>query len=652
MAVPAQAGRVIRFGAFEVDLRALELRQHDTRIKLQDQPFQILCLLVERPGELVTRDELRQKLWPADTFVDFDNGLNTAIRKLRDALGDSAEQPRFVETIPRHGYRFIHAVEVAAESAVSPAPETRRRWWVIAAVPVLLALLGFAAWNRWMSPRRYRPVESVVVLPFQNLTGDAEQEFLADGVTDAITTELARVDQLSVPSVTSAMYYKRQPRQLTEITRELRVGAAVEGSIQRRGEQLLLNVQLVHGPTDRHLFARTYEFRPGEVQSVVTRVSNDLLDSMGVLTAADKAKAAAERPVKREAYEAYLRGRYHANHGTEEHRAKAALHYQQAIDADPGFGAPYGSLAMLHAHGGFYLSGQAGPESKSKARELALKALELDPMLETAHLALAAAETADWDWAGSEREFRTALDLNPNNAIAHDWYAQHLANLRRFEEAIAHAETARRLAPTDLAAQTHAGIVYYQGGRVDQAMAIWQAVLELEPDYWAAHQCMGRAYIVKGEYLKAVPHFEASIRIRGKDGPSWAQMAYAFARAGEREGLLRVLSQFKKPRTSRRGVPAEGVGWYQLQYIYLALDENDKVIAILEDRFERRALSVAINSDPFFDTIRSDARLHDLLRRMGVPEENIGKQPMNPVPKAANSSARLLALVPKTTGTP
>jgi TolB-like protein/DNA-binding winged helix-turn-helix (wHTH) protein/Tfp pilus assembly protein PilF len=666
----------IGFGVFEVDLRAGELRKNGSRVKLEGQPFQILALLLERPGQVVTREELQQKLWPADTFVDFEHSINAAVKRLRDALDDSADSPRYIETLPRRGYRFIYPINGSSTPAPPPAA-----WWrrpqvagpFIAAfglVALLLAANVGGIRGRILGPA-VGPIDSVAVLPAKNLTGDPEQEFLADGVTDVLTTHLAQAKTLTVPSVTSAMYFKGQNKKLPEIAQELKVKAVVEASVQRSGGRLVVNFQLVHGPLDRHLWARKYECDPNELQTLLVQVAGDVLNALDVPRNADvRARLAAERPVNREAYEAYLRGRYHNRMGTEAGRAKAAAYYQEAIEKDSGFAPAYASLAMLHSHGGFYLSGQATAETTAKTREMALKvvelrqvpyllsaaqtrardlanqALELDPTLAAAHLSLGNAEAASWDWAGAEREYRLAIEMDPNFAVARDWYGQYLAYFRRFDEAIAQVEMARRLEPTNPATLTHAGIVYYEAGRLDEAMAIYRSVLELEPDYWAAHHGMGRAYIIKGEYLKSIPHFEAAIRNRGQDGPSWAQMGYAYARAGDRDGLRRILEHFKKPRTTRRGRRQEGLNWYPLQYIYLGLGEADKVIAILEDRFERHAMSIGLNSDPFFDVIRADPRLHDILRRMGVPEENIGKQPMNPVPPPAKNSAQLRAMVP------
>jgi DNA-binding winged helix-turn-helix (wHTH) protein/TolB-like protein/Tfp pilus assembly protein PilF len=675
MTQPRRTSRTVRFGPFELDPQAGEIHSNGRRVRLQDKPLQILLMLLEHPGEVVTREELHQKLWSADTFVDFEAGLNTAVKKLRDALEDSAERPRFVETVPRRGYRFIHPVERPAVEVQESAA-----WWRSRSAAAVLALAGlfivalatnFAGVRDRILGASVGLIDSVAVLPGQNLTGDPQQEFLADGVTDIMTTHLAQAPTLKVPSVTSAMYFKGQQKKLSEIAQVLGVKAFVESSVQRSGERLLVNFQLIHLPTNRHLWAKKYECEPKELQAVLVQAAGDIFDVLEIPRDAEvRARLAAARPVNREAFEAFLRGRHHGRMSTDAGRAKAAAYYQEAIDKDPQFAPAYAYLAMLHSHGGFYLSGQVTPGNITQAREKALKvvelpqveyllsaaqtktrtladrALELESTLAAAHLALGNAEAATWDWAGAEREYKQAIELDPNSAVAHDWYGQYLARFRRFDEAIGHAEIARRLEPTNPATLVHAGIVYYEAGRLNEAMAIYRSALELEPDYWAAHHGMGRSYLVKGEYLKSIPHFEAAIRDRGQDGPSWVQMGYAYARAGDRDGLRKILDWAKKPRTTRRGRRQEGIGWYPLQYIYLGLGDADKVIEILEDRFERREGGAGLNSDPFFDVIRTDPRLHALLRKMGIPEENIGKQPMNPVPPPGKNSAQLRTMVP------
>ncbi len=637
MATPVQTARVIRFGAYEVNLRAAELHKNGSRIKLQDQPFQVLCLLLERPGELVTREELQQKLWPADTFVDFDNGLNTAIKKLRDTLGDSAETPRYVQTVPRRGYRFICPVEQSPE----PAAEARatllrrgpnRRLLVMLGVIVALAALLALPYIRRRLFGPTLPVRSVIVLPFDNLTGDTRHDHRGISVPDLITTDLVKVGKLTVPSVTSARYYKNRKLGLKDITSALEAEAAVEGSISLRGEWLVVNVQLVHGATDKHFWARIYEFREAELQSRIPQISRDLLEAMQVpVTPEELALIRLEKPATAAAFDAFERAVGFLAAGTDADRAQAAPLLEQAIAADPSFAPAYARLAMMHSHGGFYRSPLSNAESSAKALELATKALELDSTEELAHLARASALTHKKDFAAAEQHYRRALELAPSNAIAHDWYGQFLANFRRFDEAIAHADQAHRLAPANVATLAHCAIIYYEAGRIDDAMAVVNSALAIKPDYWAGHSVIARIYIVKGEYRKAIEHFEKSLAGDSMHpGMARVQMAYAYALLRDHEKLKNIIADQKKPRFNpRQGrvvTPQPGEPWFLMQWVHLGLGERDKVMQILEERKP----GVGLNSEPLWDPMRTDPRFQELFRRMGVPEANIGKQPMYP----------------------
>src|SRR6266404_1127529 len=433
MAPQVQASRVLQFGAFEVDLRTGSLRKSGARIKLQEQPFQILAMLLEKPGDMLTREELRQKLWAADTFVDFDNGLNTAIKKLRDTLGDSADSPRFIETLPKRGYRFIYPVNGPNAStearALRPMTWWRRPWAV--GLLALTALLAAALLSnvgglrdRITSRASLGPIASVAVLPCKNLTGDPAQEFLADGLTDVLTTHLAQVKSLTVPSVTSAMYFKGERKRLSDIARELRVQAMVEPSVQRSGDRLLVNVQLIHAPTDRHLWAKSYEVDPKNVQALLPAIAREILEAMKVqVTLEENARLSSSRETTPEAYEAYMKGRYHIRKGTETDRFKAAELFNKAIEIDQRFAPAYAELAVLLAHGGAYLVGGVVSD-RALARKWADKALELDPTLAETHAALGWLDSSDWNWTGAEEHYKRAIELNPNLAIGHIWYAQ------------------------------------------------------------------------------------------------------------------------------------------------------------------------------------------------------------------------------------
>jgi TolB-like protein/DNA-binding winged helix-turn-helix (wHTH) protein len=434
----AQSHQLVRFGAFELDLRAGELRKQGLKVKLQERPLQILALLLENPGELVTREELRRHLWAADTFVDFDHSVNTAINKLRDALGDSAENPRFIETLPRHGYRFIGAVDSGAEvrngreSAMPPVRRERRRWLAVGAVAAIVVFGALFALNvgglrgRLLSsvgashgvplPK----IESIAVLPFENLSGDPQQEYFADGMTEELITELGKIGGLRVISRTSVMRYKGTKKPLPEIGRELNVDAIVEGTVRNSGGRVRITTNLLYAPTDRHLWAATYERDLRDVLSLQDEVARAVAGQIRIkVTPQENARLAATRPINPEAHRLCLLGRFYWNKRNEEGLKKANEQFQRAIEVDPTYAPAYAGLADSYlqlANNGLRPPNETMPKAKAAAQ----KALEIDPSLAQAHTSLAEVyKDYDWNWAASERDFQRAIQLNPNYATAH-----------------------------------------------------------------------------------------------------------------------------------------------------------------------------------------------------------------------------------------
>jgi len=617
----------VEFGPFRADLQTGELWANGKKIKLEGQPFQLLALLLEKPGQLVTREEFQQKLWPADTFVDFEHSINTAIKRLREVLGDSAESPRFVETLPRRGYRFIYPVNGAhtpAKVQVLPMAWWRKSW--VAGLLALAALLAVVLAanvgglrDRITGRTGVGPIASVAVLPCKNLTGDPEQEFLADGLTDVLTTYLAQVKSLTVPSVTSAMYFKGERKRLSEIARELRVQAMVEPSVQRAGDRLLVNLQLIHAPTDRHLWAKSYEVDPKNVQALLPSVAREILEAMKVqVTIEEKSRLSSSRETTPEANEAYLRGRYHYGRGTDADRAKAHEYFEKAIEKDPNFALAYASLAVLRAHGGFFRAGAGPLEAHTQTREWAQKALELDDTLAEAHTALAWIEMTDWHWMGAEQEFRRAIELNLNYPLARTWYAQFLSYMRRFEESLAQAEIARRLDPVSPDTSVHSAESYLNAGRVDEAIESYQKVLELEPNYYVAHHSLARAYIEKKMYQQAIEELEKAMAMGGRDSMSLGVLAHAYARDGRRQEALKLVNELLRPSKG------EHVPLRALAIAYSGLGDKDKAFAVLETAYERRGGALfELNSQPLYAPLRADPRFRDLLIRIGLPTESL-----------------------------
>lgn len=496
---PGQIRR-IRFGDFHVDLRSGEVRKHGIRLKLQDQPFRVLALLLDRPGEIVTREELREKLWPGNTFVDFDTGLNAAIKKLREALSDSAVEPRYVETLPRRGYRFIASVDHVAQALPPSAPKTTghgvhsienenvnggpqargngshlepslhfgeefapptsidpypptslavaktraSRPRVAVTVGLTLAVLAlstiFLLAPRLTSHNKPSPIQSLAVLPLANLTGDSSQEYFADGMTEAIIAELAQVRGLKVISRTSVMHYKGTKETLPEIAKELGVDAIVEGAVARSGDEVKITAQLIRASTDTHLWAASYARARQDVLRLQSDVSRDVVLQIREQLAPAENKRATSA-VNPEAYDAYLKGLFFQNKESGDGLKTAIGYFQQAIEKDPHFAAAYSRLSGSYAALSF-ISEMPTDEAYQSAKLYAQKAVSLDDNLDQAHTALAWVAVSDWDWTTVEAEYRRAIQLNANSVDAHIGYAYFLLIFGRWEEAAQHEQAA------------------------------------------------------------------------------------------------------------------------------------------------------------------------------------------------------------------
>jgi len=484
--------RIARFGIFEADFESRRLSKSGFRIRLQDQPFQILALLLERQGQVVTREELKEKLCASDTFVAFDDGLNTAIKKLRAALNDAADNPRFVETVPRIGYRFIAPVSFSQEAAaaaansvpvvepdspsssaqvVAPAAEGisasqadspdprgnnpsqksggRFRWIGVAVLLVLAAGLAFKIGTR---PRSVAPpreeFQAIAVLPLQNMSADPAQEFIADGMTDEIITDLAKLAGPKVISRTSAMQYKGPHKSIPEIARELNVGAILEGSVERSGGRMRVRVQLIQASTDQHMWAEAYDRELSDVLQLEADLAKDIAQQIQLhLTPRQQQSLATSRPSNPQAFQDYLQGRQYWAMRTEASLHKAIDYFNRAIQEDPGEARNYAGLAQCSIVLTLLTQVQMA-ESERMAREAAQKALSMDDSLAEAHLAMAEIEFyQDWNFSGAEKEFRRTLELNPNYATGHQWYAEFLSVFGRHEEATREIETTLALDP-------------------------------------------------------------------------------------------------------------------------------------------------------------------------------------------------------------
>jgi TolB-like protein/Tfp pilus assembly protein PilF len=564
----------VRFGAFELDFRASELRKQGTKVKLQEQPFQILQVLLQRPGEIVTREELQQKIWPSDTFVDFDHGLYNGIKRLREALGDSTESPRFVETLSRRGYRFVGKIECEASQ-----------------------------------------MRCLAVLPLENLSHDPEQEYFAEGLTEALITTLAKIGELRVVSRTSVMQYKGVHKPLREIARELEVDTIVEGTVLRVGRRVRITAQLIDAPKETHLWAESYERDLRNVLALQSEVAQAIAREVQVkLTPQEQAHLGQVHPVDPEAYAAYLKGRYHWNRRSGEGYGKAIQCFQQTIARDPTYAAAYSGLADCLSLLGVW-SMVAPDEGCGKAKGLALQALARDRSLVEAHVSLAwATMWYDYDFVAAEREFERSLELNPRYVTGHTWFGFFLAMMGRNEEAHTELKRAVRLDPCSSPVYFCLGIVHWAARRYDLAMEQFEKALELEPSNALAHGLQGHVYLCKSLYQPAVAAWQKSIQFSQGASSFIAALGEAYAKAGDRDAAQRILEQLQDLSKHRYVTP------YIVARLNLALGKRDAALGCLETAYRGRdSFMVFLKVDPLLDDLRSDPRFEDLLRRMNFP---------------------------------
>lgn len=618
----------IRFGLFEVDFRAGELRKQGTKIKLQEQPFQVLQVLLKQPGQVVTREELQQKIWPADTFVDFDHGLNNAVRRLREALCDSAENPRFIETLSRRGYRFVAPLEATnggtgardAESRnYSQGVRRRLLWWSIMASVVVLAVAAVVASNAFHVRNHVLgtsapQIRSLAVLPLANLSGDSAQDYFSDGMTDALITDLAQIGSVKVISRTSSMQYKQTKKTLPEIARELNVDGIVEGTMQRSGDRVRITAQLIHGASDKHLWANSYERDMKDVFALQKDIADDIRHQVqSRITAANQSVGAHPGPVDPKVLDAFVQGNYHLNGrghgGGDEEQRKAQVYFEQAIAADPNFAPAYVGLAYAHA-----ILSQPSSDDLVLLRKAAEKAIALDSSSSEAWVALGLASWQHWDWARAEEEYRRAIALNPNNARAHDGLAAVLEVLGRSEEAWKEFLFAQELDPN----QDHLADALYRRGQFDRAIEIRQRIAARDPGDGYNHYALGLTYAQKGMYKEFVEEMDTMAPLFGLPAA-----VDGLQRAYDQSGYQGALKQFARnlehlAATKQLYLPG------LMAQVYAALGDKDGAFYWLEQYPQHPELALAdptvyFKTDPWFKPLRSDPRFSDYLRRIALP---------------------------------
>jgi TolB-like protein/DNA-binding winged helix-turn-helix (wHTH) protein/Tfp pilus assembly protein PilF len=627
----------LRFGNFEIDLRSGEVRRDGKRVRLQEQPFQVLRVLVERQGEIVTRDELKQILWPADTFVDFDDGLNTAVKKIRDVLGDSSERPRYIETIPRRGYRFLGKVEdVQASGITAPdlhakaipgeekaladipsgrlTPSSRR---VLAGGVATLALLFFALvlYRTGSANHITQPtIKSLAVLPMKNLSGDATQEYLADGMTEAVIGRLAGIHDLRVISRTSSMQFKNTQLSVPEIAKTLRVDAVVEGSVIREGNRIRVHAQLIRASTDEHFWSETYDRELPDVLALQSEVAQSIARRVEVtVTGEEHARLKAARSVAPEVYEIYLKGRFGKNNSKMELEQSIA-YFEEAIQKDPTFAPAYVGLAGAYDNLGTVFVGAPPAEARLKEISAAQKAMEIDPEIAEAHVLRAHVLQRRWQWAEAEAEYKRALELDSNDAAANRGFALWLLCQGRTEEAVAWVRRARELDPLG-AAKSSIGYILFEARHYDEAIQELREALVMRPEDALNHWYLGFALIAKGNPEGAIPVLEKAVSLTDRAPGAIGLLIRAYAHAGKRSDALKLLAELKK-RNETSYVPTGA-----FINAYLGLGDKEQTFVWLERACEEQSNILQFTKvHPFFDPIRDDPRFKDLLRRVGLDQ--------------------------------
>lgn len=597
---------MVEFGSFRLDCSTRVLLRDGEVVPLALKVADTLVVLVENAGEPVDKDTLIRAVWP-DTFVE-ENNLTHNISVLRKTLGN-----HYIETIPKRGYRFIGNVTLvdegpAADQAAAPG-RYRQVYWLAA----LMALLAVAAGAyRWA---RHGPeLRSLAVLPLQNLSSDPQQDYLADGITEALIGETAKIRSLRVISRTSVMRYKGTKKPLPEIARDLQVQFVVEGSVARFGDRVRISVQLLDAAKDQHLWAESYEQDLADIPRWQSEVAGAVAREVRITTTPEERARLTGRPVNRAAFEEYLRGRYYWNRRTVENIQKAIGHFRAAIDQDPAYARAYAGLADCYNQlGTVFLGSQPPTETRPLAVANAKRALEIDPELAEAHAALAYTRMYDWDWAAAEQGFRRAIQLNPSYASAHLWYSHYLSTQRRHDEALAEVKLARELDPLSPIIQTQVGWALQHAGRYEEAIQQFRKVLTADPDYLWALWRLGSSCSSARRFDEGIQALEKAAAVSSRSPAILGTLAQTYGLAGRKAEARKLLAELTE-MSQRRYVPA-----IAFVHAYVGLEDTDRVFEWLETAWRNREQGIAYlgvweERGPY----RTDARFVGLMRRVGL----------------------------------
>ena len=575
----------VKFGIFELDAKAGELRKRGKRLHLRPQPFRILTLLISRAGQLVVREELQQQLWGKDTFVDLEQGLNVCIRQIRAVLNDHPDKPQFLETVPRRGYRFIASSIKAEPAATQPAAAASA-------------------------------IDSLAIFPFENSSGESGLEYLCDGIVESVINNLSLLRQLRVVSRGTAFRYK-DVEDLLSVGRELHVGAVVTGKITLRGETIRVQAELVDLATHSQLWGGHYSRKLSDIFDLQEELAKEICDNLHLRLSPEEKKHFTKRYTQQpEAYQIYLKGRYCADRRTEAELQQAIEHFHQAIVQDPRYALAYSGLADAYTLLG---CGSYGALSSKKAMEdakaMAVRALALDDTLAEAHTSLAFVRFRfDRAWSDAEKEFRRALELNPHYATAHHWYALFLAAMGRFDLALEEITSAQTLDPRALPIHTAKARILHFARRYDEAMEQFQNVLKPDPNFVPAHFDLGSCYEQKAMLQEALTQFQTCVALSGGRLIYVAAVAEAYARLGREDEARNILDQLQEASGKQYVSPND------MALIHASLGEKDEAFTWLEKAYQQRDASLVwLKVAPEFDSLRSDSRFEDLLRQMNFP---------------------------------
>lgn len=618
------------FGPFRLDPLKRRLMRDGEPLRLTPKAFDLLLTLVEESGKTIEKDELLKRVW-AGTIVE-ENNLNQNITTLRKLLGDSRQESQYIATIPGLGYRFVAEVkkveepspqtaEVAREAVQVPATGSFKRvlqYSVFAIVPLALIGLVYALYTKAKPDLAPVNASSIMVLPLENLSGDPEQEYFADGMTDALIGDLAKIGGLQVISRTSSMHYKGTKKPLPEIANEINVDVIVEGTVQRSGDRVVIRAQLIHAATDRHLWVRTYEREMRNILDLQSEIAQAIAREVQIkMTPAEQARLASSHPVSPKAFDEFLQGRYlYWNKRTEENLNKAIAHFQNAIKEDPKFAQAYVGLADCYSALGTVQVGVMPPmEARRQAAQAAVKAVELDPALAEAHSALGQIKHFNWDWAAAEDDFKRAIQLNQNYANAHNFYATFLMCQGRIEESIVASDRARRLDPFSLSISVQRGFLLENARRYEESIAQLRSVIEMDPNHYQAYWTLGHTYAAQGRFDEAIAAAEKAVDLSERVPGALAILGLAYGMAGRKAEARKILNELLELNKTRYVTPAA------LANVYIGLDEKDEAFVWLEKAFQERSNYLAfLKVFPIVDPLRSDPRFADLVRRVGLPQ--------------------------------